>query len=182
MGNKIVELLRRYEVKEVIVGNLTGIREGKDYGRKINKLLHNFWVRKQIEQVLKDKLEEAGIGYDPIPEGYTSKVCFNCGKEVKRAYNHFVICSECGRLHGDTNGAVNILKKKLGNVEWEKIREVHLVWKFKRTNKWVFRYLRIYEKDKDKPLVRGQGKQPALVVAYAGYYLKSSLAPSVRGG
>jgi len=181
MGNKIVKLLQRYEVKEVFVGDLTGIRNGKDYGRKINKLLHNFWIRRQIEQVLKDKLEEAGIGFVPIPEGYTSKVCFNCEKKVKRDYNHYVICSECGRLHGDTNGAVNILRKKLGNVEWKRIREVHMIWNFKRTNRWVFRYLRVYKKDKDKLLVRGRVNNPPVRVAKS-YSPKSSLAPSVRGG
>ena len=182
MGNKIVELLQKYEVKEVFVGDLTGIRNAKDYGRKVNKLLHNFWIRRQIEQILKDKLEEAGIGFVPIPEGYTSKVCFNCEKKVKRDYNHYVICSKCGRLHGDTNGAVNILRRKLGNVEWKRIREVHLVWKFKRTNRWVFRYLRIYKKDKDKLLVRGWANNPPVRVRLSPYSPKSSLAPSVRGG
>ena len=74
-----------------------------------------------------------------------------------------MVCQVCGKLHSDTNGAINILKSglKLKNLEWKKIREVHLVWKQKRTNRWIFRYLRIYKKHKDKALVRGIGKQPA---------------------
>ena len=183
MGNKIVELLQRYEVKEVFVGDLTGIRNGKDYGRKVNKLLHNFWIRRQIEQVLKNKLEEAGIGFIPIPEGYTSQTCFNCGSKALRPKRHLVICQKCGKLHSDTNGAINILKLglKLKDLEWEKIREVHLVWKFRKTNRWVFRYLRVYKKNKDKLLVRGRVNNPPVRVAKS-YSPKSSLAPSVRGG
>ena len=184
MGNKIVELLRRYEVKEVFVGDLTGIRNGKDYGRKVNKLLHNFWIRRQIEQVLKDKLEEAGIGFVPIHENNTSSFCFNCKQKVRRPYQHFVVCPKCGKLHSDTNGAINILVKglKLKGLEWKNIREVHFVWKFSKTNKWVFRYLRIYKFSKDKPLVRGWVNNPPVRVAPMSYSPKSSLAPSVRGG
>jgi putative transposase len=163
MANKIVQILERYGVKEVFIGDLTGIRNGKDYGKELNKLLHNFWIRKQILEILSYKLEEAGIGLTPIPEAYTSKTCFNCGLEVKRPKQHFVICPKCGNLHSDTNGAINILKKglKLKSLEWDKIREVHLIWKFKRTNKWIFKYLRIYKKNKDKPLVRGKALTPA---------------------
>ena len=164
MANKIVQILERYGVNEVFVGDLTGIREGKDYGKELNKLLHNFWLRKQILEILSYKLEEAGIGLTPIPEAYTSKVCFNCGLKVKRPKQHFIVCQKCGKLHSDTNGAINILKRglKLKSLEWDKIREVHLVWKFKRTNRWIFKYLRIYKKNKDKPLVRGKALTPFL--------------------
>jgi len=187
MANKIVQILERYGVKEVFVGDLIGIRNGKDYGKELNKLLHNFWIRKQILEILSYKLEEAGIGLIPIPEAYTSKVCFNCKLEVKRPKQHFVVCQKCGKLHSDTNGAINILKRglKLKNLEWKKIREVHLIWRFKRTNRWIFRFLRIYKKDKYKPLVRGRVNNPPVVVAtpfWSGYCPKSSLASPMRGG
>ena len=183
MTNKIVQILERYGVKEVFIGNLTGIRESKDYGKELNKLLHNFWVRRQIEEILKYKLEEKGIGLTPIPEAYTSKTCFNCNLEVKRPKQHFVVCSNCGKLHSDTNGAINILKRglKLSGLNWEKIREVHLIWKFKRTNRWVFRYLRIYKKNKDKALVRGQVNNPPVGVAIY-YSPKSSPVFLMQGG
>ncbi len=184
MVNKIIQILERYRVKEVFVGDLTGIREGKNYGKELNKLLHNFWLRKQILDILSCKLEETGIGLIPIPEAYTSKSCFNCDLEVKRPKQRFVVCQKCGKLHSDTNGAINILKRglKLKTLEWEKIREVHLAWKFKRTNRWIFKYLRIYKKDKDKPLVRGRVNNPPVRVASNGYSPKSSLAFLMRGG
>ncbi|RTZ68661.1 MAG: hypothetical protein DSZ30_03830, partial [Aquificaceae bacterium] len=182
MANKIVQILERYGVKEVFVGDLMGIRNGKDYGKELNKLLHNFWIRKQILEILSYKLEEAGIGLIPIPEAYTSKVCFNCELEVKRPKQHFVVCQKCGKLHSDTNGVINILKRglKLKNLEWKKIREEHLIWKFKRTNRWIFRFLRIYKKDKDKLLVRGRVNNPPVRVASNGYSPKSS--PTLRCG
>jgi len=178
MANKITQILERYGVKEVFIGDLTGIRNGKDYGKELNKLLHNFWIRKQILEILSYKLEEVGIGLIPIPEAYTSKVCFSCGFEVKRPKQHFVVCSNCGKLHSDTNGAINILKRglKLKNFEWIKIREIHLIWKFKRTNKWIFRYLRIYKQNKDKPLVKGQANNSPwwMPILCVGVCLKSS--------
>ncbi len=187
MINKTIQILERYKVKEVFIGDLTGIRNGKDYGKELNKLLHNFWIRKQIEEILKYKLEKLGIGLIPIPEAYTSKTCFNCGLEVKRPKQHFVVCSNCRRLHSDTNGAINILKRglKLKTLEWKKIREVHLIWKFKRTNRWMFRYLRVYKKNKDKPLMRASANNPPVVVVipfWSSHYPKSSLASLMRGG
>ena len=184
MINKTIQILKHHNIKEVFVGDLTGIRKGKDYGKAVNKLLHNFWVRRQIEEILKYKLEELGIGLTPIPEAYTSRICFNCGLEVKRPKQHFIVCSKCGKLHSDTNGAINILKRglKLKNLDWKRIREVHLIWKYKQINKWVFRYLRIYEKNKDKLLVRGyKANNPPVGVAIY-YSPKSSLASLVRGG
>ncbi len=86
IANKVVLLLQRYGVKKVLIGDLTGIRNGKDFG-KLNKLLHNFWIRRKIEQILKDKLEIAGIGIDPIPESYTSSFCI-CGGKISRCGEH----------------------------------------------------------------------------------------------
>ncbi len=184
MANKIVQILERYNVKEVFVGDLTGIREGKNYGRELNKLLHNFWIRKQIEEILKYKLEEVGIDWSPIPEGYTSQICFNCGSKTIRPRRHFVVCQRCGKLHSDINGAINILKLglKLKHLEWKKIREVHLIWKRKGTNRWVFKYLRIYKKHKDKVLVRTLANNPPVVVVHKDYCPKSSPAFLMRGG
>ena len=95
-----------------------------------------------------------------------------------------MVCLRCGKLHSDTNGAINILKLglKLKHLEWKKIREVHLVWKQKRTSRWVFRYLRIYKKDKDKVLVRALANNPPVVVVPMNYCPKSSPAFLMRGG
>ncbi|RTZ67796.1 MAG: hypothetical protein DSZ30_05230, partial [Aquificaceae bacterium] len=128
-----------------------------------------------------------GIGWLPIPEYDTSQFCFNCNWKAIRPRRHFVVCQRCGKLHSDTNGAINILKLglKLKNLDWKKIREVHLIWKFKRINRWVFRYLRIYEKNKDKLLVRGRVNNPPVVVAtpfWGSYCPKSNLASPMRGG
>jgi len=95
-----------------------------------------------------------------------------------------VVCQRCGKLHSDTNGAINILKLglKLKNLEWKKIREVHLVWKQKGTNRWVVRYLRIYKKHKDKALVRASANNPPVAVVPMDYCPKSSPAFLMQGG
>ncbi len=181
MANKVVKLLEIYGVKKVVIGDLTGIRERKDYGSKINKLLHNFWVRKQIEDILANKLEEAGIGIVPIPESNTSNTCFVCGSKVRRPKQHYLKCPNCGRLHSDTNGAINILKRWLRKkgIKWRRVREVHLVWRYGNTNRWIFKFLRTY---KDKSLVREQANNPPVRVVSNSYSPKSSLAFSMRGG
>ena len=91
MLNRVVNVCVSREVKTVFVGDLTGIREDKDFG-KLNILLHNFWIRDYTLKRLKEKLSEAGIGVKPIPESYTSSKCFKCGKSVKRHHQHYVVC------------------------------------------------------------------------------------------
>ena len=115
MCNQIAEILKPYadRIETVYVGDLTGIRNGKNYGKRMNKLLHNFWVRRKLLDVLEYKLEELGIGLTPIPEAHTSSFCCFCGLPIRRPYNQKAICPNCGRIHGDTVGAINILKKPL---------------------------------------------------------------------
>ncbi|WP_163327726.1 zinc ribbon domain-containing protein [Desulfurobacterium thermolithotrophum] len=133
--------------KEVYVGNLTGIREDKNFG-KLNILLHNFWVRAYVTKRLEEKLTEAGIGLKPIPEYNTSSRCFKCGSSVKRPHQHYVICPKCGKLNADLNGAVNILKrgKKLSSLKI--ISFYHSKWVRGRVSSWM-------------PVVTGQADKPA---------------------
>lgn len=84
--NIVVSICISEGVKTVFVGELTGIREDKDFG-KLNILLHNFWIRDYTFKRLKEKLLEAGIGIEPIPEHYTSSRCFKYGSPVKRPIN-----------------------------------------------------------------------------------------------
>jgi len=149
--NLVVDICKSRGVKKVYVGDLIGIREEKDFG-KLNVLLHNFWVRAYIMKRLEEKLKEAGIGIRPIPEYNTSSKCFKCESKVKRPYQHYVICPECGKLNGDLNGAINILKRgaKREKKEFslETVSLYHFRWVRGRVNNFL-------------PVVTGQADKPA---------------------
>jgi len=147
MLNYVVEICTSRGVKKVYVGNLTGIREGKDFG-KLNVLLHNFWIRDYVVKRLKEKLTSAGIGFEPIPEYYTSSKCFKCGSSVRRPHQHYVICPNCGEVNADLNGAVNILKGGKENLSLETVSLYHFKWVRGRVNSWI-------------PVATGEADKPA---------------------
>jgi len=146
--NFVVEVCKLRKVKKVYVGDLTGIREDKDFG-KLNVLLHNFWVRAYVTKRLEKKLTEAGIGFEPIPEYNTSSRCFKCNNPVKRPKQHYVICPKCGKLNADLNGAINILKRgKQKAIPLETVSLYHFKWVRGRINSWI-------------PVVTGKADKPA---------------------
>lgn len=97
----------------LVVGDLTGIREGKDFGSKTNQKLHRWPFRKIIDQ-LKYKAEEVGIEVKEVSEAYTSQTCCVCGciRKANRIERGLYHCPDCGHVvNADINGAINILKK-----------------------------------------------------------------------
>jgi len=145
--NRIVDICKLKGIKEVYIGDLTGVKEGKDFG-KLNVLLHNFWIRAYIMKTLKIKLNEAGIGIKPIPEYYTSSNCFKCGSSVKRPHQHYIICPNCGRINADLNGAINILKRRRKDLSLETLFFYNFKWVRGRINSWI-------------PVETGQADKPA---------------------
>lgn len=101
-------------VGTVIIGNLTGIRKGKDFGR-YNQKLHS-WAFAEMRRQLEYKAEEYSIKVIPVPEKYTSQTCHFC--ETRRKSNRKsrgnYVCNNCGRtIQADVNGAFNIMNKKV---------------------------------------------------------------------
>ncbi|WP_411376627.1 RNA-guided endonuclease InsQ/TnpB family protein [Desulfurobacterium thermolithotrophum] len=146
MLNKVVDICVSRGIKKVYIGDLTGIRENKDFG-KLNVLLHNFWIRDYTFKRLKEKLSEAGIGVEPIPEHYTSSRCFKCGNPIKRPHQHYVVCENCGRLNADLNGSINILKRGGKNLSLENVSLYQFKWIRVRVNSFI-------------PVVTGEGDKP----------------------
>ncbi|MGI9951295.1 transposase [Moorellaceae bacterium AZ2] len=108
----IAECLQR-GVKEIVIGNLSGIREGIDYGDRLNQRLHA-WPYRKLINMLKYKGELVGITVrDDIDEENTSKTCHSCGvkKASNRRHRGLYICF-CGwRAQADVNGALNIYER-----------------------------------------------------------------------
>jgi len=104
------------DVGTIVLGNIKGIREGKDYGKEMNQKLHA-WPYWQIDQMLRNKAELFGIKITTVSEKYTSRTCMLCehvNTNGARKQRGMLTCKNCGqKIHADVNGAFNILKKYL---------------------------------------------------------------------
>jgi putative transposase len=106
------ECLRR-GVKEIAIGDLTGIRREIDYGTRMNQRLHH-WPYRKIVEMLRYKAELAGILVrDDVDERGTSRTCHLCRKarEANRIHRGWYRCP-CGwTAQADVNGALNIYER-----------------------------------------------------------------------
>ncbi|MGC8903659.1 RNA-guided endonuclease InsQ/TnpB family protein [Thermus sp.] len=128
----------RRGVGEVVVGDLSGLREGLDYGEVLNQRLHAWPYRKLVE-ILRYKGALMGIAVREVEERKTSITCHACGKASpsNRKHRGFYACS-CGwRAQADVNGALNIyerafqvspVKGSSGRVARPVVRSFRLGW------------------------------------------------------
>ncbi len=102
-------------VSTIIVGDLTDIRDGKDWGDSGNQQFHK-WPFDKIIKMLTYKARLKGIRVVKESEDYTSQTCCICGTICKssRVHRGLYICNQCGAvINADVNGAINILKRYL---------------------------------------------------------------------
>jgi len=111
LARTVVDILKRHGVTDLIVGDLTGIRENMDFG-PLNELVHNFWSFAELLRILKDACERAGIRVHEKPEGGTSSHCVLCGEDAARPIRSRVLCRNGHELHADINGALNLLYRE----------------------------------------------------------------------
>ena len=97
----------------IAIGDLTGIRENINYGRRANQKLHQ-WAFGKVTELITYKAKAVGIKVELIDEAYTSQTCPNCGNP-KKPTNRNYTCP-CGfHYHRDGVGAINIRAKYLGH-------------------------------------------------------------------
>ena len=111
MLRDLFERLVEAGVTELIVGDLTGIRNNSNHSRSTNQKVHNFWSFASTARRMRELAEEYGITITPVGERYTSQLCSLCGRRhrggrIERGLylcktNHII-------LNADVNGAVNI--------------------------------------------------------------------------
>ncbi|MCX6659386.1 MAG: zinc ribbon domain-containing protein, partial [Candidatus Bathyarchaeota archaeon] len=102
-------------VSKIVIGNLTGIREGNDNGKKSNSMIHNFWSFNYIIQRLKCTAQEYGIRVKEVNEYKTSSICTRCGSENIERKGRLFKCLECGlEAHRDAIGVLN-----MANLQYE---------------------------------------------------------------
>jgi len=102
-------------VGTIVVGDLSGIRDGVDWGDRDNLDLHG-WAFDRFTKMLEYKAEERGIDVEQVDERDTSKTCSAC--EIKdgdqRVERGLYVCESCDTVaNADINGAENIREKVL---------------------------------------------------------------------
>jgi putative transposase len=123
MTSTFVELCNQRNVKEVVVGDLTGIKKekdgkGKKWNDKANQNWQQFPIRTLVTQ-LDYKLARYGIKIVEQDEKGTSKGrCSICGctdrKKLHRVHRGLFLCENCGTVqNADVNGAGNQLARYL---------------------------------------------------------------------
>ncbi len=114
-STRLIKTLHERRVGTVVVGDLTGIRNGMDYGSKANQRLHQ-WAYGEFVRMIEYKARLHGMTVKRVGEAYTSQECPSCGNRHK-PHGREYICG-CGfEGHRDLVGAANIHKKYLGQDE-----------------------------------------------------------------
>lgn len=109
----LINLAVAHNVSTILVGELKGIRAGKDWGDVGNQKLHA-WPFSKIISLLTYKAALAGILVIKVLEKNTSTTCPACGRRVKKARVHRGLFVHCGlALNADLVGAYNILQRYL---------------------------------------------------------------------
>lgn len=106
----ISECLKR-QVGTIVIGDLKGIRQDKDHGKRGNQSLHA-WPFAEIVRQLEYKAEEVNIEVIKVSERETSKRCHICGEVGVRNPRGLLKCNRCQAvMNSDVNGAFGILNK-----------------------------------------------------------------------
>lgn len=121
MTKKVIDLAVQQGVETIVIGDITGIREGNHLGKTINQKFHALPYRKIIKMITY-KAEEKGISIQKVTEEYTSQTCSFCKPEPSkehaiksnRKHRGLYVCRDCKTvINADLNGAINISKKYL---------------------------------------------------------------------
>ena len=115
LSKDIVTKCVKRGVGTIVVGDLSGIRDGTDWGDHGNLALHG-WAFDRFTGMLEYKAEAQGIDVEQVDERGTSKSCSVCGIEDgnQRVERGLYVCDSCGTVaNADINGAENIRQKVL---------------------------------------------------------------------
>ncbi|RLG57601.1 MAG: transposase, partial [Candidatus Hydrothermarchaeota archaeon] len=109
--SRFVEDCYEKRVSDIIIGDLTGIRNNNSKGKKTNSMIHNFWSHRYLVERIKTTSENYGIKVIARNEAYTSLTCSLCGKRHKNGRRHrgLYICKTYNKaMNADVNAVANI--------------------------------------------------------------------------
>ena len=108
---RFVKLCFSRGVGEIVVGDVSHIRENNDKNAKINAMIHNFWSFRYIIERLRTTAENFGIKVKLVRENGTSSRCPWCNSKNVRKHKRLFECLDCGvRAHRDVVGVLNIAR------------------------------------------------------------------------
>jgi len=110
ISNVAKEFSERGEVV-VVFEKLKGLRGKKGKKKELNRKI-NFWMRRRIQERVKELGLEEGFRVDFVYPNYTSMRCSRCGSEGERfspsGSRALFLCKECGYVvNGDVNAVFN---------------------------------------------------------------------------
>jgi len=106
---RFVKLCYEKGVTEIVVGDVSGIRQNNNKGSKTNAMVHNFWSFRHIIDRLIMTAENFRIKVKLVKENYTSSVCPRCGSTNAYKHKRLFKCLNCGlEAHRDVLGVLNI--------------------------------------------------------------------------
>jgi IS605 OrfB family transposase len=114
VSRRVVEWAGQFETPVIVFEDLEDMRDGLDYGTRMNRRLHSLPFA-QLQEFVSYKAAWRGIPSDDIDPEYTSQECLNCGhrSRVNRQGKRFK-CVECGfQDHADRKAALLIGAKGL---------------------------------------------------------------------
>ncbi|RRJ28503.1 RNA-guided endonuclease TnpB family protein [Halocatena pleomorpha] len=110
-SREAVEYARSFENPVIVLEDLSYIREHLDYGKWMNRRLHN-WAFARLTGRIEDKARDAGIPVRFVNPAYTSQTCHACGHLGSRSSQASFRCTndECwvSKYQADINAAANI--------------------------------------------------------------------------
>jgi IS605 OrfB family transposase len=110
-SRQAVEYARSFENPVIVLEDLSYIREHLDYGKWMNRRLHN-WAFARLTGRIEDKARDAGIPVRFVNPAYTSQTCHECGHVGQRSEQAEFKCTngECwvSEYQADINASANI--------------------------------------------------------------------------
>jgi len=106
LASYMVKTLYELGVSIIYLGYPFNIAQDKG-----NKFTSNMWSYRKLMDIIELKAQEYGMKVFEVVEYNTSKYCAYHDVEVERRPRGVVSCPLGHKLHGDLNGALNILKK-----------------------------------------------------------------------
>lgn len=113
-SRQAVEYARQFDSPVIVLEDLSNLREGLDYGKWMNRRLHN-WAFARLTGRIEDKARDAGIPVRFVNPAYTSQTCHACGHIGSRSSQAAFRCTneECwvSEYQADINAAANIASR-----------------------------------------------------------------------